>query len=243
MPQLITKYNSGPLGVSEAADALLDPKSAFRYFVDFISDVEDGEYISTDLGGSATAVVQSAHGGTVLLSTVGTTNGNGVIVSSPNDLIVLDGGRTVYAEARIQVANVAACWYFGLTADAPSTSEWSTADISPGVAAVLVGFDGGTDSITGATAGKSLQLSTYGTSAVETLIPLDFTIAAATYYRVGFLIQGWTVQVYVNGKKYGPATKINSNVTSAMGVQLSCVTSAATARTLTCDYIDVVCTR
>jgi hypothetical protein len=240
---MITKYNSGPLGISEAADALLDPKSAFRYFLDFISDVEDGQYVSTAIAGSATAAIQSAHGGTVLLSTVGTTAGDGAIVGSPNDLIVLDGGRFVYAEARIQFSSTSASWYFGLTADAPATTEWSTAAIAPGGAAVLVGLDAGTDSLTGAVAGKSLQLSTYGSSHVETLIPLDFTLAADTYYRVGFVIQGWTVQVFVNGKKYGPATKINSNVTTAMGVQVSCVTRGTTARTLTCDYIDVVCTR
>ena len=59
------------------------------------------------------------------------------------------------------------------------------------------------------------------------------------------MIQGWSVQVYVNGKRYGPVTRINSNVTTAMGMQLSCVveTGASTARTLTCDYIDVVVTR
>lgn len=243
MPQLITKYNSGPLGVSEAADALLDPKSAFRYFVDFISDKEDDEYVSTDVAGSSTATIQSAHGGTVLIDTNGSTNGNGGIVGSPNDFIVLDGGRLVYAEARIKVSNVAACWYFGLTADAPSTTEWSTSEIAPGGAAVLVGFDSQTDDATGYVAGKTLQLTTYGSSLVDTLIPLDFTFTADTFYRIGFVIQGWTVQVYINGKKYGPATKINSNVTTAMGMQLSCVTQGTAARTLTCDYIDVVCTR
>lgn len=243
MPQLITKYNSGPLGISEAGDAILDPKSAFRYYLDFISDVEDSQYVSTSIAGSATAAIQSAHGGTVLMDTVGSTDGNGGIVASPNDFIVLDGGRFVYAEARLQVSNILASWCFGLSADAPATTEWSTSAISPSGAAVLVGIDAGTNSLTGASADKCLQLSTYGTSHVETLIPLDFTFTAATYYRIGFVIQGWTVQVYVNGKKYGPATKINSNVTTAMGMYLSCVTRGTAARTLTCDYVDVVCTR
>lgn len=243
MPQLITKYSSGPLGISEAADATLDPKSAFRYFTDFINDTASDEFTFTAIAGSSTNTLQSAHGGTTVLNTIGSTAGDGGIIASPRDLIVLDGGRFVYAEARIQVSDVLASWVFGLSADAPATTEWNTAAIEPSVAAVLVGIDAGTDSLTGANAGKSMQLSTYGTSHVETLIPLDFTFTAATYYRVGFVIQGWTVQVYINGKKYGPATKINSNVTTAMGVYLSCVTRGTAARTLTCDYIDVVCTR
>jgi hypothetical protein len=245
MPQLITKYNSGPLGVSEAADALLDPKSAFRYFLDFMNDVEDGQYTSTVVAASSgtAAPVASAHGGTVLLDTVGTTDGMGVVISSPGDFIVLDGSRTVYAEARLSYSNILASWYFGLTANSPAGSEWGTSSITPGSAVALIGFDAGTDSLTGATAGKSLQLSTYGSSHVESLVPLDFTLAAGTFYRVGILVQGWTVQAYVNGKKYGAPNRLNSNTTTTMGVQLSVVTRGTSARTMTCDYIDVVCTR
>jgi hypothetical protein len=130
-----------------------------------------------------------------------------------------------------------------LTANSPAGSEFGTSSITPGSAVALIGFDAGTDSLTGATAGKSLQLSLYGSSHVETLVPLDFTLAAGTFYRVGILVQGWTVQAYVNGKKYGPATKMNSNTTTPMGVQLGLVTRGTSARTITCDYIDVVCTR
>lgn len=243
MPQLITKYNSGPLGISEAADALLDPKSAFRFFIDFINDKEDDEYTSTDVAGTSTFALEDAHGGQFSITTGSAADGNGGIVASNKDFVVLDGGRFVYFEARVQVDSLSSSWVVGLSADAPATTEWSTSTISPGVAAILVGRDAGTDSITGAVANKSLQLSTYGTSHVETLIPLDFTLATGTFYRIGFLVQGWTVQVYVNGKKYGPATKINSNVTTAMGVYCGIVTTSAAARKMTFDYIDCVATR
>lgn len=244
MPQIITKYNSGPLGVSEAADALLDPKSAFRYFVDFITDKEDDEYLSSNVADTSTFANENAHGGAFSITTGSTADGSGGTVSSLSDFIVLDGGRFVYFEARVQVNSLSSSWVVGLSADAGGTaSEWSTSAIAPGGAAILVGRDAGTDSITGAVANKSLQLSTYGTSHVETLIPLDFTLAVDTYYRIGFVVQGWTVQVYVNGKKYGPVTKMNSNVTTAMGVYCGIVTTSAAARKMTFDYIDVVCTR
>lgn len=243
MPQLITKYNSGPLGVAESADALLDPKSAFRYFVDFISEKEDDEYLSSDIAGTSTFANEDAHGGAFSITT-GSTSANGGVISSLKDFIVLDGGRFVYFEARVQVNSLSSSWVVGLSADAGGTSsEWNSAAIEPGGAAILVGRDAGTDSLTGAVANKSLQLSTYGSSFVETLIPLDFTLAVDTYYRIGFVIQGWTVQVYVNGKKYGPATKINSNVTTTMGVYCGIVTTSAAARKMTFDYVDVVCTR
>lgn len=244
MGQILTKYLSGPLGVSEAADALLDPRSAFRFFLDFINDKEDDEYVSTDIAGSSTAVVTAGQGGLVVINTVGTSAGNGGTVSSPDDFIVLDGGRTVYIEARLKISATAACWYFGLTADSPAGSEWSTASITPSAAAVLIGLDAGTDSLTGAgSAGRQLQLSLYGTSHVETLLPLTVTLAADTFYRVGLVVKGWKVQAYLDGKKIGPETSLNSNVTTTMGVQLSCVTAGTTARTLTCDYLDCVATR
>lgn len=244
MPQIITKPLSGALANSEAADAVLDPKSAFRYFLDFIADKEDDEFLSNDVAGSSTFAQEDAHGGAFSITTGSAADGNGGTVTSLKDHIVLDGGRFVYFEARVQVNSLSSSWVVGLSADAGGTgSEWSTSAIAPGAAAVLVGRDAGTDSITGAVANKSLQLSTYGTSHVETLIPLDITLAVDTYYRIGFVIQGWTVQVYVNGKKYGPATKINSNVTTAMGVYCGIVTTSGAARKMTLDYIDCVCTR
>ena len=242
MPQLITKYNSGPLGISETADALLDPKSAYRYFLDFISDKEDDEYISTDLGGASTAAIVAGHGGIAQIVT-GATDGQGAIIGSQADFITLDGGRIVYVEARISNDKLTNAWYFGLTADAPSTSEWSTATITPSAASILIGFDAGTDSLPGATAGQSLQLSVRGSATQESVVPLGFNIAANTYYRVGFLVQGWTVQAYVNGKKYGNTVKMNTNSTTPMGVQLSMVTADSAASNMLVDYIDVVGTR
>jgi len=243
MPQLITKYNSGPLGISEAADALLDPKSAYRYFLDFISDKEDDEYISTDIAGSSTAAIVAGHGGIAQIVTGSAAAGNGAIIGSQDDFIILDGGRMVYAEARISNDNLTNAWYFGLTADAPSTTEWSTAAISPSTVAILIGRDAGTDSLTGAVAGKCLQLSIRGTGTTEQVVPLDFTLAVDTYYRVGFLVQGWTVQAFVNGKKCGNPVKMNSTSITPMGVQCSMVTPAASARNMLVDYIDVVGTR
>lgn len=244
MPQLITKYNSGPLGISEAGDAILDPKSAFRFYLDFINDKEDDEFLSNDVAGTSTFAQEDAHGGAFSITTGSAADGNAGTVTSLKDFIVLDGGRFVYFEARVQVNSLSSSWMVGLSADAGgTTTEWSTSAISPGGAAIFVGRDAGTDSLTGAVASKSLQLSTYGTSHVETLIPLDFTLAVDTYYRIGFVVQGWTVQVYVNGKKYGPATKINSNVTTAMGVYCGIATTSAAARKMTLDYVDVVCTR
>ena len=244
MPQLITKYNSGPLGISEAADALLDPKSAFRYYLDFIQETEDDDYISTVVGAAgSTAAVVAGHGGQVQIVTHNGGAGDGAIMGSPNDFIVLDGGRIVYAEARISNDDVTNPWYFGLTADAPATTEWSTATITPSTVAILIGWDAGTDSLTGAVAGKSLQLSVRGTGTTEALVPLDFTIAANTFYRVGFVVQGWTVQAYVNGKKCGAPVRMNSTSTTPVGVQLSMVTPAASARNMLVDYIDVVATR
>jgi hypothetical protein len=246
MPQIITKYNSGPLGISEAADATLDPKSAFRYFVDFISDKEDDEFVTTSSANAATFALTNDHGGAFTIATAATANGDHGIVASPADFIVLDGGRFVYFEARVQVDSLSSSWVVGLSADAPATSEWSTSAIAPGSAAILVGRDAGTDSITGAVANKSLQLSTWadGTAGhVETLIPLDITLAVNTYYRIGFVVQGWTVQVYVNGKKYGNPVKMSSAVTTAMGVYCGIATTSAAARTMKLDYIDAVCTR
>ena len=49
MPQILTKYASGALANSEAADATLDPKSAFRYFVDFIMEVKTPDGVKTML--------------------------------------------------------------------------------------------------------------------------------------------------------------------------------------------------
>lgn len=244
MPQLITKYNSGPLGVSEAADALLDPKSAYRYFLDFIVDKEDDEFLSNVIAGSPTFTQEDEHGGSFSIATGATADGNGGTVTSAKDCVVLDGGRRVYFEARVKIDNFSSSWVLGLSADAGGTnSEWSTSAVAQGAVGILVGRDAGTDSLTGAVANKSLSLWTYGTSMVETLIPLDFTIAVNTYYRIGFMVQGWTVQVYVNGKKYGPETKINSNATTAMGPYCGIVTTSAATRKMTIDYIDLVGTR
>jgi hypothetical protein len=244
MPQLITKYNSGALGVSETGDAILDPRSAFRYFLDFIIDKEDDEFLSNDVAGSSVFAKEDAHGGTFSITTGSAADGNGGTVTTPKDCIVLDGGRRVYFEARVKIDSLLSSFVVGLSADAGGTgNEWSTSTIAPGGAAILVGRDAGTDSLDGASANKSLQLSTYGSSHVETLIPLDFTLETDTYYRIGFLVQGWTVQVFVNGKKCGPATKMNSNVTTAMGVYCGIVTTSTAARKMTIDYIDTVCTR
>lgn len=243
MPQILTKYASGALANSEAADAVLDPKSAFRYFVDFIVDKEDDEFATNDIAGTSTYTNNAIHGGEFQIATGLAADGNGGVVCSPQDFVVLDGGRFVYFEARVQVDNLASSWVVGLSADAPSTTEWSTSAIAPSVAAVLVGRDAGTDSLTGAVANKTLQLSLFGTSHTETVIPLDFTLAVNTYYRIGFVIQGWTVQVFVNGKRYGPATKINSNVTTPMGVYCGIVTTTTATRNMKLDYIDCVATR
>lgn len=243
MGQILTKYLSGPTGISEAGDAALDPRSAFRYFIDFIGDKEDDEFTTSDIAGSSTFANGGAHGGTFSITTGSAADGNGGVVGSNVDFITLDGGRAVYFEARVKVDSLSSSWVVGLSADAPATTEWSTSSIAPSVAAILVGRDAGTDSLTNAVASKSLQLSMFGASHAETLIPLDFTLAVDTYYRIGFVVRGWKVQVYVNGKKYGAETSMNSNVTTAMGVYCGIVTTSAAARAMTIDYVDCVATR
>ena len=244
MAQVIVRPGQGALAYSETADALFDPKGTMRFFVDFITDVEDQSFTTAAGVGTPVYAYVAENGGAFSITT-GATAGNYGVVASQGDFVVLDGSRSVYFEARVKVDSLGNNGFIvGLSADAPSTTEFtaSSSTIAQDVVSITVGRDTGTDSL--GVASKCLQLSMFGvTTMVETVIPLDFTLAVNTYYRIGFSVIGWTVQVYVNGKKYGAATKMNSNATTAMGVYCAIATDTTAAKAMTIDYISLTATR
>lgn len=246
MAQVIVRPGQGALAYSETADALFDPKGTMRFFVDFITDIEDQSFLTATGGSSPTYAYVADNGGAFYIQAAATVGSWGAIASQ-GDFVVLDGSRSVYFESRVKFDSLGNNGFVvGLSADAPATTEFtaSTATIDQDVVSITVGRDPGTESLTGGVANKCLQLSMFGaTTMTETLIPLDFTLAVDTYYRIGFSVIGWTVQVYVNGKKYGPATKMNSNATTAMGVYCATATLVATTKKMTIDYISLTATR
>ena len=257
MPQLITKYNTAPRVFGLEADALLDPKSAFRYFVDFVKDVEDDEYItSTGTGASAaTFSYDSLSGGAMRITTASGTGSTGSwgAFYSKNDFIVLDNGRRVFFDTEFTFNSLnQTSFCVGLTTGSPSTSMFDASGLvtggGSGDRSILIGRDSGTVSLPGANSSnvKNLQLWIKDTSgaATEIVLPVSETIVAASLpYTFSLAIQGWTVQAYFNGKPIGSPVKIATQFTDAMGVVCSGANEAEVSKNYLCDYIEVTGTR
>jgi hypothetical protein len=254
MGQILTKYNQGSLGLAEFADAQFDPQSSFSYFVDFIQyDAANDYFIATNGVGTGTAAFtqNSAHGGTLTLSTAATSTANDqAIIASPLDLFELTGGRRAYIEVRFKSASsfvATGNWVLGLTAASPATTVFSGAAIAVPINSIMIGRDQGTDSITGAsaTAGRNLQLCTRdGTnSMVETVCPLTETISITAFQRVGFFCNGNTVQAFYNGKKVGNPVTLAAATTAVMGIYFAVQTTNTAAVAAEVDYIAAAFTR
>jgi hypothetical protein len=255
MAQILAKYNQGSIGTAEFADALLDPQNSFSYFQDFI--VYDGasDYLvgtnSIHTTTTGTWTQNSAHGGTLTVSTAATSVANDAcVVSSPLDLFELTGGRRAYVEVRFKSASAFVAtgnWVLGLTAAAPATTVFSGGAVSVPVNSIMVGRDQGTDSLPGvsATAGRNIQLFTRdGTNTmVETACPLTETISNTAFMRVGFLCNGNTVQAFFNGKKVGSPVTLAAATSAAMGFYFAVQTTNTAAVAAEIDYIACAFTR
>ena len=254
MGQILTKYNQGSLGWAEFADAQFDPQNSFSYFVDFIQyDGANDYFIATNGVGTGTATFtqNSAHGGTLTLSTAATSTANDqAAIASPLDLFELTGGRRAYIEVRFKSASsfvATGNWVLGLTAAAPSTTVFSGAAVLVPINSIMVGRDQGTDTLTGAsaTAGRNIQLFTRdGTnSMVETVCPMSETISITAFQRVGFLCNGNTVQAFYNGKKVGSPVTLAAATSAAMGIYFAVQTTNTAAVAAEVDYIAAAFTR
>lgn len=251
MGQILAKYNQGPLGWAEIADAMFDPQNSFIYSHDFIQpDGTDSIFATNSIGtGTATFTMNNAHGGTLTFATAATSTANDQsVIGSPADFIELRADRRVYIEVRISgdAINLStANFAVGLTAASPATTVFSAAALAVPANSVLIGRDQGTDSLTGAAAaGRNLQLCHRGASGamVESVLRLTETLNTTSFYRIGMFIQGHTVQCFLNGKKIGGEIRME-DTNAAMGFYAVAQTTNTTGRGLTIDYFQVIATR
>lgn len=245
MAQILTKYNQGPLGWSEIADSILDPANSFSYLNDFTTS--SGYTVSSIGTGTSTGTIQSAHGGTILISTAASSTANDqASLGTTEDCFVPSAGRRAFLEWRFASATVVGAttnWVMGLTAASPSTTVFSSTDIAAPANSILIGRDQGTDG--SLTANKQIEIQIRGASgsAQTQVITIPTTLTASTFYRIGFTLIGNSVQVFFNGKKVGTEMQFASPPTAAMGIYTAVQTTNTTARTMEIDYISGAFTR
>ena len=252
MPQLITKYNTATRVYGQEADALLDPKSAYRYFVDFIKEKEDADYTTSTGASGATFAAESLHGGSLSITTTNTAGSWGSI-NSKQDFIALDNGRRVFFDTRFTFNSLSLTSFcVGLTTGTPANTMFdgngAVTGGGSGDRSILIGRDSGTTSLPGANSNtlKNLQLWIKDTSgaATEIVLPISETLVAANLpYTFTLAIQGWTVQPYFNGKRLGNPIKIGTQFTETLGAITACATETTVSKFYRCDYIEVVGTR
>lgn len=259
MGQILTKYNSGALGLAEAADALFDPRSAATTTEDFLCRgiATNPFYQFKSLHTTtATTALQSTtdHCGALKITTASTSvaNDSGVVCMN-GSVFTVSGSRNHYFEARVlgtALNSADGNFVVGLSSQAivtTATTLFATSGIiTPTINNILIGRDQGTDTLTGAVANRTLQLCVRGSAGAmtETVLLLPATISTTAYYTIGFIVSGTTVQAYINGKKTGVAVSVDSSTTLLpMGWLCSCATTSTAATSMTIDYVSVTATR
>lgn len=263
MAQILTKPGQGALSWAEIADAIFDPQNALRSYLDFTEGATSltlsgtsgtatvgahftgtSVHASTNLG---TVTIQAAHGGTAILTNHATTTANDqVLIGSNSRFVTLAAGRRAYFEARITNTAVANHFCVGLTST-PTASVFSSGSVAAPADSILIGRDTGTDSVTGAVANRTLQLFVRGSTGamVEPILVLPSALSASTAYRIGFYVDGFNIQAFVNGVKYGNVVRYDnsSGTPAAMGWHIAQNAPSTTAIPLTVDYVAVAATR
>jgi hypothetical protein len=264
MAQILTKPGQGSLGWAEFADAIFDPANAIRSYLDFVEGAASltlsatsgtatvgAHYTGTSVHTSSnlgTATVGTAHGGTLVLTHNASAAANDVtLIGSNSRFLVLSAGRRMYFEARVTNTAVTNTFAVGLTST-PSANVFSGANIAVPADSIMIGRDGGTDSLTGFVANRTLQLCVRGSTGAmsETALVIPSALSSASFYRIGFYVDGRNVQAYINGLKVGSVVQYDntSGTPAAMGWQVAALaTTSSTPQPLTVDYIAVSGTR
>ena len=259
MGQILAKYLSGALGFAEAGDAAFDPRSAATTMEDFLCRgiATNPFYQFKTLGTGTSTALQSTteHCGALTIATAASspTANDSAVVCMNGSVFTVSGARNHYFEARVlgtALNATAGNFVVGLSSGAivtTATTAFATSGIITGPAdSIFIGRDQGTDSLTGASANKTLQLCVRGSagSMTETVLVLPATISNTAYYNIGFMVQGTQVQAYINGKKTGAtASYVSTGTNAPMGWFCSCASTSTTTTSMTVDYVAVTATR
>lgn len=258
MGQILAKYLSGALGFSEAGDAAFDPRSAATNMEDFLCRgiATNPFYQFKTLGTGTSTALQSTteHCGALTIATAASPTANdSAVVCMNGSVFTVSGARNMYFEARVlgtALNSASGNFVVGLSSGAvvtTATTAFATSGIITGpVDSIFIGRDQGTDSLTGFSANKTLQLCVRGSagSMTETVLVLPATISNTAYYNIGFIVSGTQVQAYINGKKTGAtASYVSTGVNAPMGWFCSCASTSTTTTSMTVDYVSVTATR
>jgi hypothetical protein len=231
--QILTSRNAGALNNAPIAKAIFDPKEAVSRFDDFFSQAASADTNLYNITiGSSTTVVHSATVSTGVW-TLTSTSGADVQVNSWTPTVTLAGNRTVFFEAVVAVDTIASSGsaFIGLGSAVGSGTTPATCITTAGAmdgSASGVGF-----TITAATirgvCGKAADIGT----------PVVITTAAtaATYYRLGFRVEGLTkVTYFLNGVQIGTIETVAAIPTAVLFLDLA-VKAATAAKALSIDNL------